>query len=170
MNVRLIGVLVLGAGLAGCTWRGTLGGLHDVPSTGRDLPFPVGVYVADGQPTPCERPPDGAVFDPSAVCTTCRFMAFADDGTFVVAESEEALRNPTAYHDPYGLAVRLGNYRVEGGRVIARAVGPGGDSGYSRIVSTFDLAPTGPASFAYDVAFTADGPTGCSRRGYVSAR
>lgn len=157
-------------GLAGCSF-GTSGSLHVAPSTAAELPFASdGVYVIVGEPTPCERPPTGAVFDPAVRCTICRFMAFEDDGTFVVARSEEALLNPTTYEDPYGLAVRRGNFRVADGRVDARALGPGGDSRYSRIVSAFDLAPTGPESFAYDQTFTADGTTACARHEYVLRR
>ena len=160
--------MALAVGLSGCAWKGTLGSLFDAPSTGADLPFSnVGLY-AEQPPEPCERddvpfePPSG---EPSAV------MAFAEDGTFVYATSEAALRGESEYW------VWRGNYKVSGDTVSARMVTPGWDSGYSRIVSGFTLITSGPESFYYEAVrydsyivrygVAEDRPVGCFRQPFV---
>ena len=98
-----------------------------------------------------------------------RFMAFADDGTFIVGRSEQAVRAavPSGSYD-----AMPGNYRVKGDSVEARAIGPGGDTMYTRIVSTFVVRATGPESFVREATgstWTAESgdETSCGLQRYV---
>ena len=141
--------LLIVAGLAGCAVLGTKGQLHAEPSTAADLPFSNdGIYVASGELTSCDEARTASDSLPELVKPV---LSFADDGAFMLARSMEAYE-----HLPemlYGGAVVYGNYRVIDGIVEARAVGPGGDTNYRRIVSTYRLTPTGPESFYMDYRY-----------------
>ncbi len=140
-----ISAAVVCMALGGCfPFLGTKGSLHETASMGSDLPFLTGLYVEEGEATPCEGVPDDVAFDSTAVCGVCRYMSFAEDGTFVVGRSAEEVRE-VGPSSPY--AAWPGNYRVSGDDVDARAVSPGGDTNYARYVNRFDLRSTGPRSF-----------------------
>lgn len=141
---------------------GTKGSLHDYPSTGSELPFQTGLYAPDGAPDECEQHEFDYVL--KSAPRIGRFMAFAEDGTFAIGRSDEAIRadgSASAY------AAWFGNYRTDGTAVDARAVGPGADTNYSRIVRSYHLTSIGTDSFVTEWTFTADGQTGCGRQRYT---
>lgn len=101
-------------------------------------------------------------------------MAFTNDGEFIYATSEAALRGEERYW------VWRGNYKVDGEVVGARMFMPGWDSGYSRVVSGLRLIPTGPESFYYEsvrydsyivrYGVAEDRPAGCFRQPFALRR
>ena len=159
----ILGAATLGVG---CSPLGTKGRLHAVPSVGSDLPFQTGFYVVDGAPEACDLEVDYVIDSPP---TMGRFMAFADDGTFVLGRDERAVR---AGGSSNSYEAWPGNYRVDGDTVKTRVVGPGGDTMYRRTVRAYDVRATGPRSFVKEwssARFSAgEGEeTGCGIQRYI---
>lgn len=151
---------------SGCfTMFSTRGSLHDPPSRGLDLPFQTGLYAADGPPAACQDLGGDHVL--ARVPPVGRFMAFADDGGFVIGKTAAGVRAP-GDANPYD--AWAGTYKVvEGVYVDARAVSPGIDSGYARLVQAYALTATGPDSFVTEWVAAGRHPgdgRGCGRQRY----
>lgn len=139
--------------LSGCGF-GTHGSLHEVPSTGADLPFAAGVYVLADTVAACPGVGPNVTLDSTRASRRWRVIELRNDGTFTQTDSITDLTGPLRVEHGLRVDVRgwRGTYRVVGDAVEGRVLADGGDSGARWVVISTVMQPTGPTSFGVDHA------------------